>query len=33
MSGSELDFADRVWTLTREAPDFSPLDFEVTYTR
>jgi hypothetical protein len=23
----EMDFADGVWTLSRSAPDFSPLDF------
>ena len=26
-----MTFADRVWTLTREAPDFSPLDFRQRF--
>jgi hypothetical protein len=27
-----MTFADRVWTLTRESPDFSPLDFQQRFT-
>ncbi len=27
-----MSLAGRVWTLTREAPDFSPLDFRQRYT-
>jgi hypothetical protein len=27
-----MSFADRVWTLTRESPDFSPLDFRQRFT-
>jgi hypothetical protein len=27
-----MSFADGVWTLTREAPDFSPLDFRQRFT-
>lgn len=27
-----MGFADRVWTLTRESPDFSPLDFRQRFT-
>lgn len=27
-----MTFADGVWTLTREAPDFSPLDFRQRFT-
>jgi hypothetical protein len=27
-----MDFADGVWTLTREWPDFSPLDFRQRFT-
>jgi hypothetical protein len=27
-----MDFADGVWTLTRESPDFSPLDFRQRFT-
>jgi hypothetical protein len=27
-----MSFAGRVWTLTREAPDFSPLDFRQRFT-
>jgi hypothetical protein len=26
-----MTFADRVWTLTRESPDFSPLDFRQRF--
>jgi hypothetical protein len=28
----KMSFADGVWTLWREAPDFSPLDFAQRYT-
>jgi hypothetical protein len=27
-----MSFADGVWTLTRESPDFSPLDFRQRFT-
>ena len=27
-----MTFADGVWTLTRESPDFSPLDFRQRFT-
>ena len=27
-----MTFADGVWTLTRESPDFSPLDFQQRFT-
>ncbi|WP_205857498.1 DUF1579 family protein, partial [Phytoactinopolyspora endophytica] len=27
-----MDFADGVWTLTRESPDFTPLDFRQRFT-
>jgi hypothetical protein len=27
-----MSLADRVWTLTRESPDFSPLDFRQRFT-
>ena len=27
-----MTFADRVWTLTRQSPDFSPLDFQQRFT-
>jgi hypothetical protein len=27
-----MTFADEVWTLTRESPDFSPLDFRQRFT-
>lgn len=27
-----MGFADGVWTLTRETPDFSPLDFRQRFT-
>ncbi len=27
-----MGFADGVWTLTRESPDFSPLDFRQRFT-
>lgn len=27
-----MSFADGVWTLTRESPDFSPLDFQQRFT-
>jgi hypothetical protein len=27
-----MTFDDRVWTLTRESPDFSPLDFAQRFT-
>lgn len=27
-----MSFADRVWTLTRESPDFSALDFRQRFT-
>lgn len=27
-----MAFADGVWTLTRESPDFSPLDFQQRFT-
>ena len=28
----EMSLADGVWTLTRESPDFSPLDFSQRFT-
>lgn len=28
----EMSLADEVWTLTRESPDFSPLDFGQRFT-
>jgi hypothetical protein len=27
-----MSFADGVWTLTRESPEFSPLDFQQRFT-
>ena len=27
-----MSFADGVWTLTRESPDFTPLDFRQRFT-
>jgi hypothetical protein len=27
-----MTFSDGVWTLTRESPDFSPLDFQQRFT-
>ena len=27
-----MTFVDGVWTLTRESPDFSPLDFQQRFT-
>ena len=27
-----MSFADGVWTLTRESPDFTPLDFQQRFT-
>ncbi|MND02353.1 hypothetical protein D3C83_217020 [compost metagenome] len=27
-----MNFADGVWTLTRESPDFSPLNFRQRFT-